>query len=84
VEKGFIAVDGASLTVIRCDAASFDVSLVGYTLQYSTLGHRRPGDVVNLEADIIGKYVEHFTKGRSPAITIDFLEQHGFLGTGRM
>jgi riboflavin synthase len=78
VEKGFIAVDGASLTVVSRDSGSFRVSLVGYTLQHTTLGNLRTGDTVNLEADIIAKYVENFNQGRS-GITLDFLEEHGFL-----
>jgi riboflavin synthase len=79
VEKGFIAVDGVSLTVISRDNNSFQVSIVGYTLEHTILGGRRVGDVVNLEVDIIAKYVEQLTKPNSSGITIDFLEEHGFL-----
>jgi riboflavin synthase len=79
VEKGFIAVDGVSLTVVSKDNSSFQVSLVGYTRQHTILGDRRVGDTVNLEADIIAKYVEQFNRKRSSGITIDFLQEHGFL-----
>ena len=79
VEKGFIAVDGVSLTVISCDTTSFNVSQVTYTLEHTTLGSKRPGDLVNLEVDIIAKYVEQLKEGRSAGITFDFLAEHGFL-----
>ena len=58
VEKGFIAVDGVSLTVVECDDESFLVSVVEYTLEHTNLGRRSPGDPVNLEVDILAKYVE--------------------------
>jgi riboflavin synthase len=82
VEKGFIAVDGVSLTVIGCDVQSFDVSLVGYTLQHTNLGGKHSGDLVNLEADIIAKYVERLlpSSGKSE-VTLDLLAESGFLNT---
>jgi riboflavin synthase len=79
VEKGFIAVDGVSLTVVSRDDNSFQVSIVGYTRENTTLGNRGVGDVVNLEVDIIAKYVEQLNKPQSGGITLDFLEEHGFL-----
>jgi len=78
VEKGFIAVDGVSLTVVKCNSTSFGVSLVRYTLENTTLGVRRPGDTVNLEVDIIAKYVERLREGDT-GITKEFLAEHGFL-----
>ncbi len=81
VEKGFIAVDGVSLTVVGFDGTSFSVSLVGYTLKHTTLGNRRTGDAVNLEADIIAKYVEKTGQSRG-GITLEFLADHGFSVTG--
>jgi len=78
VEKGFIAVDGVSLTVINCDTTSFSVSLVTYTLEHTILGSKRPGDLVNLEVDIMAKYLEK-VKERRGSITLDFLVEHGFL-----
>jgi riboflavin synthase len=79
VEKGFIAVDGVSLTVVARDNNSFQVSIVGYTRENTTLGNRGVGDVVNLEVDIIAKYVEQLNKPHSGGITLDFLAEHGFL-----
>ena len=78
VEKGFVAVDGISLTVVARGANSFQVSVVDYTRQHTTLGDRRVGDLVNLEVDIIAKYVEQAQSGNT-GITVDFLEEHGFL-----
>ena len=78
VEKGFIAVDGVSLTVVECNPTSFSVSLVGTTQRETTLGGRKAGDVVNLEVDVIAKYVEKLKRGES-AITKEFLAEHGFM-----
>ncbi|MEP6953055.1 MAG: riboflavin synthase, partial [Solirubrobacteraceae bacterium] len=58
VEKGSVAVDGVSLTVARVDDEAFDVSLIPETLQRTTLGAAEPGAPVNLEVDIVAKYVE--------------------------
>ncbi len=79
VEKGFIAVDGISLTVVNIDAASFTVSVVNYTLENTVLGNRKTGDIVNLEVDIIAKYVERFNKKGDSGITPEFLKEHGFI-----
>jgi riboflavin synthase len=78
VEKGFIAVEGVSLTVVSFDTTSFSVSLVSYTREHTTLGSKHPGDLVNLEADIIAKYVERLRGGGGPGITLDYLFEHGF------
>lgn len=64
VEKGFISVDGISLTVVEHDDSTFVVSVVEYTLEHTNLGHRGPGDVVNLEVDILAKYVEKLLSSR--------------------
>ena len=58
VEKGFIAVDGASLTIVNCDNSSFTVTLVPFTRNSTILGTHEVGDQVNLEVDIISKYIE--------------------------
>ena len=58
VEKGSITVDGVSLTVAEVDAGAFSVSLIPTTLELTTLGHKAVGDVVNLEVDVLAKYVE--------------------------
>jgi len=63
VHKGSIAVDGISLTISAIGADWFEVSLIPETLKRTTLGFRRPGETVNLEADVIAKYVEKLTGG---------------------
>jgi riboflavin synthase len=63
VEKGSIAVDGVSLTVAHVDAEGFTVALIPTTLAHTTLGVRRPGDTVNVEVDVVAKYVERLTAG---------------------
>ncbi len=78
-EKGFIAVDGVSLTVVTKNTSSFQVSVVAFTQKHTTLGSRRMGDLVNLEVDIIAKYVEQFSQPRGSGITVNFLQEHGFL-----
>lgn len=80
VRKGFVAVDGVSLTIVELDDFSVVVSLVPYTMQNSTLGEKKPGDVVNLEADIIGKYVERLKERKAETLTVEFLRKHGFSG----
>ena len=79
VEKGFIAVDGVSLTITTKDASSFWVSVVDYTRKHTTLGSKQVGDPVNLEVDIIAKYVEQLSQAHRTGITADFLQEHGFL-----
>ncbi len=64
VEKGSVAVDGVSLTVAALDGAGFAVALVPHTLAATTLGTLAPGDGVNLEADVLGKYVERLLTAR--------------------
>ena len=62
VEKGFVAVDGVSLTVVKRGASYFSISVIPYTLDNSTLKERQIGDQVNLEVDILAKYVESLLK----------------------
>ncbi|SCX96469.1 riboflavin synthase [Butyrivibrio sp. INlla14] len=79
VEKGSIAIDGISLTVALVSADSFKVSIIPHTLQETVLGHRKIGDVVNLENDVIGKYVKKFMECQdSTGITREFLLANGF------
>ena len=80
VDKGFIAVDGVSLTIVDLDDFSFVVSLVAYTMENTTLGRKRPGDVVNLEADIIAKYVENLKERKRQGLNLEFLKEYGFVG----
>lgn len=79
VEKAFIAVNGVSLTVMGMGKDTFEASVVDYTLKNTTLGSRQAGDTVNLEADIIAKYVVQLNKKEGSGITLDFLGEHGFL-----
>ena len=79
VEKGFIAVDGVSLTIVARDTGSFEVSIVDYTLKNTGLGSQQVGDLVNLEVDIIAKYVEQFIQSRDSSITLDLLREQGFI-----
>lgn len=78
VPKGFIAVDGISLTIMDKDSSSFRVSVVEYTRQNTILGSRKVGDEVNLEADIIAKYAAQFTQLQTGGLTAEFLVEHGF------
>ena len=88
VEKGSVAVDGISLTVAECGDNEFTVSVIPHTAQSTTLGNKKAGDRVNLENDIIAKYVEKFLRQREdpgkPSSRIDasFLAQHGFTKSG--
>jgi len=62
VDKGSVTVDGVSLTVVHAETAGFDVALIPHTLEATTLGRRAPGDRVNLEADVLGKYVKKYVE----------------------
>jgi riboflavin synthase len=77
--KGFIAMDGLSLTIAELGADSFTVSLVEFTQNVTTIGSKKAGDVVNLEVDIIAKYVESLSKNPGQGVTFDFLQEHGFI-----
>jgi riboflavin synthase len=78
VEKGFIAVDGTSLTVVDRDASSFGVSIIPLTQTLTVLLDKQPGDTVNLETDIIGKYVAARLNPREHGLTAAFLQENGF------
>ncbi len=78
VTKGFIAVDGVSLTVTEKDSRSFGVSIVEFTRRNTILADKKVGGTVNLEVDIIGKYVAEFLQPRDKGITVEFLQEHGF------
>lgn len=83
VEKGSVTIDGISLTVAAVDEVSFSVSLIPHTAAVTTLGKKRAGDTVNLETDIIGKYVEKLLHPapepeRQGGISLEFLAENGF------
>ncbi|MDP7554891.1 MAG: riboflavin synthase, partial [Nitrospinota bacterium] len=84
VEKGSIAVDGISMTVASCGEKSFTISIIPHTEVCTNLKWKKSGDIVNLENDMIGKYVEKFVnlknrnnEGKSK-ISKEFLTAHGF------
>lgn len=79
--KGSIAVDGVSLTVARLEDSSFAVSLVPYTCEQTTLGESRPGHVLNLEVDVLARYIERLQQGQgqSQGLTWELLQEHGFM-----
>ena len=88
IEKGSIAIDGISLTVAYVDDKCFKVSLIPHTGANTTLLDKKPGDIVNLENDVVGKYVEkllHYSDTTTPSrasespLSEDFLMQHGFM-----
>ncbi|MFP3870366.1 MAG: riboflavin synthase [Syntrophobacteria bacterium] len=86
IEKGSVAINGVSLTVNRCHTHRFDVNVVAYTARVTTLGSIRIGDEVNIEVDLIGKYVEKFVRNLqesrsspSSGVDRDLLAKHGFL-----
>lgn len=83
VEKGSITIDGISLTVACVETDQFSVSVIPHTAAVTILGEKCPGDVVNLETDLIGKYVEKLLTPQTQAqprsgITLEFLAQNGF------
>jgi riboflavin synthase len=78
VTKGAVAVDGVSLTVVTVHPGGFEVTLVPFTLERTTFGGARPGDMVNVETDIVGKYVLRFLEGKDSGVSRDFLKKHGF------
>ncbi|GAA2692081.1 MULTISPECIES: riboflavin synthase [Actinosynnema] len=80
VEKGSITVDGVSLTVVDVTADSFSVSLIPATLEATTLGRRQPGDQVNLEVDVLAKYVEKLAVPHLPSGTAGAAESAGTAG----
>ncbi|CAK8713765.1 Riboflavin synthase [Candidatus Electronema halotolerans] len=85
IEKGSITIDGVSLTVNACTGSRFSVSIIPHTLAVTTLGGLKPGGKVNIEVDIIGKYVEKLLAAKAPEagmasrINPAFLAEHGFL-----
>lgn len=81
VEKGSICIDGISLTVAKVNHDNFSVSVIPHTAGQTTLLKKRAGDIVNLENDIVGKYVERFLgveQNKSDGITMEMLSKYGF------
>lgn len=77
--KGAVAIDGISLTVIDPQADSFEVAIIPATVEKTTLQHKKPGDAVNMEADIIGKQIYHYLHREAESgITMEALKRYGF------
>lgn len=80
IQKGSITIDGISLTVAKLDHTSFSVSIIPHTGSETTLLSKKPGNIVNLENDIIGKYVERFTSASTKKeVTYETLLENGFI-----
>jgi riboflavin synthase len=88
IQKGSVAVDGISLTINNCKLDSFDVSIIPHTAKLTTIGFKKAGDLVNIETDMIGKYVERFVggkrhdekkKGGGSSLDMEFLAKSGFV-----
>jgi riboflavin synthase len=88
IQKGSVAVDGISLTINNCGHDSFDVSIIPHTAKLTTIGFKKVGDLVNIETDMIGKYVERFVGGKrhdeekkkaENSINMEFLAKSGFI-----
>ena len=84
IEKGSVAIDGISLTIAKVTDNDFSVSLIPHTAKETVLGYKTTGDTVNLENDVVGKYIEHFLsfkeepETKSSGITKEFLLKAGF------
>ncbi|MDF9840382.1 MULTISPECIES: riboflavin synthase [unclassified Paenibacillus] len=88
IPKGSITLDGISLTVVSTSSSAFTVSIIPHTLGETVLNHKRPGDSINIECDVLGKYVDHLLHYRgagseeeesSSRISRDFLAANGFV-----
>jgi len=81
VQKGSVCVDGVSLTITNLLENSFDVSLIPHTKAVTTMGTKKVGDQVNIEVDILGRYVERLLpqETKQSSISTEFLSEHGFL-----
>lgn len=90
IPKGSITVDGISLTVVSVTTTSFTISIIPHTLKETVLAYRKAGDMVNIECDVLGKYVEHLlryqsntandaTPQKKPSITSQFLQENGYM-----
>ncbi|MBU1178116.1 riboflavin synthase [Patescibacteria group bacterium] len=77
--KGSIALDGISLTVAQCDDEQFKVAIIPHTLQETTLGSKKAGDLVNLEVDILARYVERMMSVGDNRLNQNKLKEEGFI-----
>jgi len=83
VEKGSIALDGVSLTLVDVSSTSFSVALIPFTLEHTTLGQKRIGEELNVELDIIGKYVKRYLETLNEqadgSVSVEMLRRCGFV-----
>lgn len=79
IEKGFVCLDGISLTVVDCDRDVFSVALIPYTLRNTAMGSRKIGDKVNIETDIFARYVEKLSSKNGSKVTWELLKDQGFI-----
>lgn len=78
VMKGSIAIDGVSLTVAYVDSGTFKVSIIPHTQEQTTLTSKNVGDIVNLENDILARYVEKLMQKQGGGLSLEFLKENGF------
>lgn len=82
IPRGSVAVDGTSLTIFDVNDTSIMISLIPHTVDSSLIGNKGVGDIVNIECDMLGKYIEHFIQRRqasTSSITASFLQENGFM-----
>ncbi|MGV3488494.1 MAG: riboflavin synthase [Tuberibacillus sp.] len=83
IVKGSVAVDGTSLTIFGLTDSTFTISLIPHTLSETVLGHKGVGDIVNLESDMLAKYIEKYSASNKAqplsSLSPSFLEKHGYL-----
>ncbi|MBN2808849.1 MAG: riboflavin synthase [Deltaproteobacteria bacterium] len=85
IEKGSIAIDGISLTIMQLSGQNFSVAVIPHSLKLTTLGEKAVGDIVNLENDLVAKYIEKFLQpdmrgaaDQASTLNLDLLKKHGF------
>lgn len=83
IQKGSVAVDGTSLTIFAIDKESFTISIIPHTLDETIIGLKDVGSIVNIECDMVGKYIEQFivqrfSTGTTSSLTESFLAEHGY------
>ena len=78
IEKGSITIDGTSLTIFAVTKQSITISLIPHTYKESILGQKKVGAIVNVETDLMSKYVQHYLRQKDSTLTMDFLKKSGF------
>ncbi|TSB46844.1 riboflavin synthase [Alkalicoccobacillus porphyridii] len=80
INKGSVAVDGTSLTIFGVSESSFTISIIPHTVDHTIIGDKKVGDIVNIECDLVGKYIEQFIQSppKKEGITSEFLTKQGY------